>query len=271
MKKFILASIATAVLALSVPVNAQQATGGVANNKKQAIESLNAIRFKNVAETLEKMNKALEEKISKEAVARDENDKSMNKAVFGENNAGGLQGELQTLRSELTDLTILVKKIGACKPATVGKCNVTTKVPLDGYGYSGCKSGYTHTSSGYGFSYPCSVKCDASAGLTVVSTTCREYKSCKATTSVSVSGFGGIGGALYTTNISAAGHGSTSTAACSTAGACFGNGTYQTNYSSCTFKCNDGRWSPGTLTGENKVKTCPPMNFTPNYGFNIGL
>lgn len=251
-------------LFMATTAQAQQATGGVTQNKHQAAESLNTIRMQLLASSVKDSLNALRTVVTANTSATAVMDDKYSTIIDGPTGNDGLI-------NRLNELDALIRKVGACKAKTVSGCAIPL-TPLEGTSTSGCAPGYISKFAGtWNYTPPCAAKCDVDKGLVIVTNNCRAPKSCAAASSVYMPGYGGLAGPTYTASIPASGHDASRTMACSSAGSCMGSGTWQNNYSSCTFKCNDGSWVLASKSGETKVKSCPPMRFGPVIDMGFGF
>lgn len=232
MKKLIITAVFACITAVSA-AQAQQATGGIANNKKQAIESLNAIRF-------DKMSSALRENIDAMGKIDVANDNKI-KALKVQQDA-----DLQDLTTKLTKLEALVYRLASCKPTTISGCQLP-QINLGETGNGTCGSGTVFNRpvpvGQFYFGAQCSYKC-GEEGQTKVVNHCGIPKNCAATKnkSFSLGNFFMTSGSLTFASLPAAKHGETVTAGCSSRTNCSYAWTNPVACSNCKATCSNGTW-----------------------------
>lgn len=264
MKKLLLAI--TAMVSVATAAEAQQVTGGLEQNKNQAIESLNKIRFQQVNKMLSDMSKAVQEDMTQVNNNVSNMDTKYEKLLNGPNGNDGLL-------NKIAELEVIIKKVASCKPKTTNGCSLPL-TPLDETSNGGCASGYVKNNTQTGFFYvpvpDCTAKCDLDNGFQVITNHCRLPKSCAAASSISIPSY--LWPISYSANIPGGAHNSTKSVTCSSTGACMAdnNKSYLTNYT-CNVKCNDGNWTLVNKTNETQVRTCPQMKFNTAPIINLGF
>ncbi len=223
---------------------AQQTTGGLNQNKKQAIEALNAIRFQQIG-------KAVED--SHDAMAKiEENNRKAMEELQQQNSA-----EVQGLNEKITKLEALVYRLASCKPKTIDGCQLP-QTNFEDTANGTCGDGKIFIRpvpvGQFYFGPQCSYKCGES-GQTKVVNHCGEPKNCSAKTNLTLRQ--GIMAVYTFASLPGSTPGTIKTTTCST-GNIFGG---RDNYTTCKAKCQPtGEWSFESVSGCTNCYTGGPIN-----------